>query len=65
MTPASDGRRTGGAQIEVLAISVTSEAECKRLYGNNWRVKKIYGFVISSHFLKPEFGSRAQSCITV
>ena len=44
----TDLRRVAGSKVQALAKHVTSDAECKRLFGSNWDTKLLPGVVISA-----------------
>jgi hypothetical protein len=39
-------RKVVGNRIRAKAKHVTSDVECKRRYGSNWKTKMLYGVVV-------------------
>lgn len=54
-----------GAEVHVLATDLTSKPECARLFGTNYKTKKVNGVVVQCNTRRHESGSRAQTIITV
>ena len=57
--PPPDVRRIIGSKIHALAKHVTSEQECRRLFGSNWSTKLVEGEVVSSYDGRKPGGGRA------
>ena len=57
--PPPDVRRIIGSKIHALAKHVTSDQECRRLFGSNWSSKLVDGVVVSSHDGRKAGGARA------
>ena len=57
--PPPDVRRIIGSKIHALAKHVTSDQECRRLFGSNWSTKLVEGEVVSSHDGRKPGGARA------
>ena len=57
--PPPDTRRVIGSKIHALAKHVTSDQECRRLFGSNWSTKLVKGEVVSSRDARKPGGARA------
>ena len=57
--PPPDVRRIIGSKIHALAKHVTSDQECRRLFGSNWSTKLVEGEVVSCHDGRKAGGARA------
>ena len=57
--PPPDTRRVIGSKIHALAKHVTSDQECRRLFGSNWSTKLVKGEVVSRRDARKPGGARA------
>jgi len=59
----SDARRKVGTRVQAKASNVLNEAQCRRLYGSNWKTKLLSGIVVGSRDKNEgSTGPRKQKC---
>ena len=59
----TEPRRTIGGHIKAKACHVSSEAECKRRFGRNWKSKEVFGSVVELKSTRNPISGHARTLV--